>query len=458
MGICFLSVSCGVSSGRTSDNQVNLNHKDSKNKDEPPVIPIPDPFPKPIPDPQPVPVPIKLTKIEIKSSETTMKTNHFDQLSAIGTYDDGTTQDLTGKVQWQFNPVNVVSAPDKEGKIEGLTVGSVQMTASLEGVTSQTQIQDVQQQYAFFANYFSGSMPFNMLSGSIVSCSMNNDGTFNTCKELKQDVFNQPSFVTINTNSTQAYVVNNVFFPNSNTIQSSAVFNCSVLADGTFSECHPMTADTVPFASKVILNSDSSVAYVIHDIKGDNTTALTVCSIDKKGDFQNCTTQTDKNLIDVKILNQNKRAFVLNENTDSENISTYPIKSDGSLDDTNQKSTRDENMGAMTNLTLNQAGTRIFIANTMISAPKPTYDVDILSCPINDAFDVGTCQVLNDSTFNQNFISNIQLNQSENLAYIFNLGGPISSCVVNLDGTFGSCKNLQIPIISEKNFFSFVME
>lgn len=57
-----------------------------------------------------------------------------EQLQALGTYSDGSSQDITQKAEWKCSPGKIAGA--EGGEVRGLAVGEAEVTAALNGVTS----------------------------------------------------------------------------------------------------------------------------------------------------------------------------------------------------------------------------------------------------------------------------------------------------------------------------------
>jgi hypothetical protein len=75
-----------------------------------------------------------LVSIAVKSSSSAIPLGETQQLSAIGTYTDGSTQNITTTVAWTSSPPNVVSI-GAAGLATALAAGSTSAEAALNGVT-----------------------------------------------------------------------------------------------------------------------------------------------------------------------------------------------------------------------------------------------------------------------------------------------------------------------------------
>ncbi|MGI8690336.1 MAG: choice-of-anchor Q domain-containing protein [Thermomicrobiales bacterium] len=77
---------------------------------------------------------ITLTPSSGAGNPPSIKVGQTEQFTAMGTYTDGSTQNLTGQVQWSSSNPQVATV-DTNGKVTGETPGTVTLTASLNGVT-----------------------------------------------------------------------------------------------------------------------------------------------------------------------------------------------------------------------------------------------------------------------------------------------------------------------------------
>ena len=73
---------------------------------------------------------LNITSLELNEGETV-------QLSAVASYDDNSTKDITQEAVWNITDPSVASA-DTNATLNALQEGSAQITASLENITSQT--------------------------------------------------------------------------------------------------------------------------------------------------------------------------------------------------------------------------------------------------------------------------------------------------------------------------------
>ena len=90
--------------------------------------------PGPRPTPSPTGSAVKLTKITLTPAQVKVPCGMSEQLQALGTYSDGSSQDITQKAEWKCSPGKIAGA--EGGEVRGLAVGEAEVTAALNGVTS----------------------------------------------------------------------------------------------------------------------------------------------------------------------------------------------------------------------------------------------------------------------------------------------------------------------------------
>ena len=78
--------------------------------------------------------PAALLQITIGASQFSLPVGESESLTATGSYTDGTTQDLSSSATWQASPQNLVTI-SANGNLKALSVGSVQLSATYNGVT-----------------------------------------------------------------------------------------------------------------------------------------------------------------------------------------------------------------------------------------------------------------------------------------------------------------------------------
>ncbi len=84
-----------------------------------------------------------LSSITITPPNPSLAKGTSEQLTATGTFSDGTTQDLTASVTWISSAptlVTVSNAAGSQGLVTGSGVGSATITATLGGVSGATTV------------------------------------------------------------------------------------------------------------------------------------------------------------------------------------------------------------------------------------------------------------------------------------------------------------------------------
>jgi Bacterial Ig-like domain (group 2) len=80
-----------------------------------------------------------LTRITVTAPESSLPLDETEQLSATGTYTDGTTQNLTSSVTWQAGPTNI-AAVSAQGQLKGLNQGAAQISAAYQNLTGTAAV------------------------------------------------------------------------------------------------------------------------------------------------------------------------------------------------------------------------------------------------------------------------------------------------------------------------------
>ena len=87
--------------------------------------------------------PATLTSIAVTPANSTLYKGFTQQLTATGTYSDGTTQDLTTQVSWSSSNATVASVSNLfgfKGIVSGLSPGMATITANLNGVSANATV------------------------------------------------------------------------------------------------------------------------------------------------------------------------------------------------------------------------------------------------------------------------------------------------------------------------------
>lgn len=83
--------------------------------------------------------PPELTKLVISPSNKSIAQGMTLQLTATGTFSDGTQKDLTASATWQISPA-AVAGINAQGEVTGLTQGSAQVSAAAQSVTADASV------------------------------------------------------------------------------------------------------------------------------------------------------------------------------------------------------------------------------------------------------------------------------------------------------------------------------
>jgi hypothetical protein len=74
-----------------------------------------------------------LTGVSVGPQSLTLNLNQTFQMTATGTYDDGSQKNLTSGVSWSSSDPTTVSVGQSSGQVDGLITGSATITASSGG-------------------------------------------------------------------------------------------------------------------------------------------------------------------------------------------------------------------------------------------------------------------------------------------------------------------------------------
>lgn len=80
-----------------------------------------------------------LTQLSLTPPNPSLATGTAQQLTATGTFSDGTTQNLTSSVSWSSDQTGVANV-GPTGLVTGVAAGSAAVSASFQGVTGQTAV------------------------------------------------------------------------------------------------------------------------------------------------------------------------------------------------------------------------------------------------------------------------------------------------------------------------------
>lgn len=80
-----------------------------------------------------------LTQITVTAPKPSLPLDETEQLTATGTYTDGTTQNVTSLVTWQTGTTNIASV-NAQGSLKGLSTGVAQISAADQGITGTAAV------------------------------------------------------------------------------------------------------------------------------------------------------------------------------------------------------------------------------------------------------------------------------------------------------------------------------
>ncbi len=445
-----------------------------------------------------------LQSITISPTSATIDVHSDEQYTAIGHFSDSSTHDITNFVKWNSSATNVATI-NAHGQAIGVTAGTTNITASSNGIVSNTAVLTVNpatllsisitptsasiavgntQQYTA-TGLFSDSTTQDVTdtvswhSSSTGVATINstglatgiNVGTTNITASLDGITSNTATLTTTAT----LWAVNNSSL--------EAVLYCPVNADGSLGTCANTNASNI-FARPTFmaLNNSASTAYVVNsNVSATNAGSVSICPINANGTFGSCTTATTGLLDDpfgIALNPDNSFAYVtqLRQNT----VLVCPI-SGGTLSTCSD--TGGTGFNAPYSIAINNEDTIAFITNNKsnsvfrcnIIADDGTFANCVntgasgLGSPEGIAFnstgtmawitndkqpnnDIITCQVNASGFFSncQKAIASktfkspagIVLNATNSIAYIADFNTGIYSCPITANGTFSSCTQL----------------
>ena len=268
-------------------------------------------------------------------------------------------------------------------------------------------------------------------------CSLNNNGSINSCEAHADSTFSSPIDIILNNSATLAYVAN------TNTNQISV---CSVNANGGLGNCTLQNMIFNLVFSGLRINSNNSLLY----ITSFNFNEVFICQINPVNGFlTSCITDNGEGIfndLDGRLVFNLAGTKVYVANSQSKTIiicNVNPVN--GTFFGCTPFS--DPSFIALLGLDINAAGTHIYSANgPSVSPTTPNGSISI--CPINPDGSLSPCTVSggldssNNPTFNfdDDNATNSFVHTPTNIAYIPNGGNnTVSICPVNPNGSFGVC-------------------
>ena len=244
----------------------------------------------------------KLISISITPVFASITTGKTQQYTAIGTFSDGSTLDITTSVTW-ISAAPSVAPISVTGLATGINVGTTEIVATLDGVTSNTAVLTVTA-FAWITNF---------ASSNVIVCQVNADGTLSNCQDTggsgPTPLFTLPSLIVLNPANTVAYIAN---------LHDGGlggfVTSCSIMPNGTFGACQQISFANPTFG--VTLNPAGTIAYVTQFTNPGSVLYCQVSPLD--GSLSNCQNTNGTGFngpLGVTINQTNTLAYVANNGT-----------------------------------------------------------------------------------------------------------------------------------------------
>lgn len=355
-----------------------------------------------------------LVSIAITPSSAVIGLSEPQQFTATATYEDETTADVTSEVTWASSNTDAATLSEA-GLASSVAVGTSNITATLDTITSDAVSLEVKQMYAYISN-------FNNNTVSI--CPVSADSSLGACTaSTGTDTFSQPLSIAFVADGSWAYITN---------FDNSTVSICPVESDGTFGACSTSTGSATFIGSDgAVINAANTHLYITN-----YTFATTsICPINTTdGSIGDCTTTTGDGTFDQPqcIGLHGDFAYIANL-TDTVSICSVS-SADASLSDCTT-STGDGTFLTPEGISFHPDGTFMYVGNQETSL--------ISICPLNADGSLGTCTT---SSGNDTFDFSVFTlaasftSGSNGYGYVPNSGNDtVSVCPVNADGTLGTC-------------------
>lgn len=348
-----------------------------------------------------------LTSIAITPGTASLMLSSTQAFTATGSYSDSSTSDLTTTVTWNSSD-SAVASLNSAGLASTLSAGSTTITASLNSVVSNAASLEVNQAYAYIANYGNNTVSI---------CAVNADTSLEDCSVNNDPSFNGPTAVAVNSADSLAYVVN---------YDGNSLSQCPLNNDGSFGACVSIPGISSP--TGLALNPSGTILYV--STLGINP--LLICALSDNGSVSSCTNSGLSIPAAQGVAVSESFAYISDLSTD---LYICPIQADGSLGSCTI-STGNGTFNTMLGVALNADYSSLYTANYADGV-----DYSVSSCPLNGNT-VGTC-IANEgnSTFDFSAYTVSGLSSGTNSSvYIPNCGNnTVSVCPLASNGSFGTC-------------------
>lgn len=373
-----------------------------------------------------------LMSITITPNDENIILSETQQFTAIGTYSDDSTADITSSVTWNSSDSSITTL-DTSGLATSLTVGIATITASLDSITSNSASLEIRQAYAYISN-------FNNNTVSI--CPIESDGSFGTCNVSDgEETFAGPSGLSVSADGF-AYVAN-FSDPDDGSVSICAVNP----EDGSLGDCNLSIGGTDPTLSFLIPTGvalGQAETFLYASNFGDDTIA--VCPVNDDGSLGPCTASDGNETLSLPqaLVVNGDFLYVANiPHTDGfpSGISICPLESDGSLGTCT--TTNSDGNGTISNpvgVAFNADGTILYVSNY---ADGVSFSISICLVGSDGGLETCTATEASDTLDFSAFTLDGLVVGSNQYIYIPNSGNnTVSLCPLNEDGTFGSCSAL----------------
>ena len=366
----------------------------------------------------PTPPPVTLISLSVIPSNVAIVQGAIQQYTAIGTFSNGSMQDLTSSVIWVSSNTNIATITNG-GLATGIVVGSSVISATVGSIIGSTTLR-VLKQVAYVANNSNDSTisicPVIQAGGSLGPCTAFNDPTFHF-----------PADIILNSTATVAYVANTT---------TSTISVCPVNPDGSLNPCQAAPAEATR-CTGLRLNAANTLLYYTQC--DDN--AVAICPVNANGSLGTCISQPqffggpDGR---ISLNAAGNLAYISEDNTNSVTICT--VNPNGSLGRCSAPNFDPTFMGPL--------GTAIDPTNTFLYVTNFLSSSAISICPINPD---GSLQPCTSSTGNNMFnfsndsSTNIFIQNINGISYAYVPNGGSSSpttvsiCNIQSNGSFGTC-------------------
>lgn len=345
-------------------------------------------------------VPVSVTPILVSinvtpSSFISIPLGLTQQYTAIGTYSDNTTVDLTTSAAWNSSNTDAATV-NSSGLVTTVATGFTAITAVSGSVTSNSAFIIVDNP-ALVSITIS---PLNATAPKGFPVQYTATGTY--------------------TDHSTQNITSSVNWVSSNT--SAATINSA----GLLTPAAPFGTTTITASSGSVTSGSTSFSVSAYAyITSYNTSSIKICPINSNGTFGTCTNSGNFTTTTAIAVNKTSTFLYVLDNTF---INYCALNQDGSLGTCTAVNSGSFSGG--TSIAINPTGTGLYVADA----------ANVFYCPINSNGSVGSCTGLG-TTNNGQQISLI--NPGSTYAFvptnIGTTGSNISSCPVQAGGTLGAC-------------------